>query len=196
VRLGWFLAVALATAILPGIAAAQDRARGAELARERCIVCHGENGRSAIPDIPSLAGQQAGFMTVQLILMREGIRQVPAMRPFAEGLPDQDIEDMAAWFASLPPGPAEDRGPRDAALASAGEALMAPRHCTSCHLPSLAGRAQIPRVNAQREEFLARTLAEYRDGRRIGADAQMNDAMIGLSDAQIAGIAHYLAHRE
>ncbi len=190
------VAAALAAAFSVPAAAAPDAARGAQLANGRCTACHGENGRSHTPDIPSLAGQQPGFITLQLILIREGIRQVPAMKPFAEGLPDQDIEDMAAWFASLPPGPPEDRRPRDAALAAVGEALLGPRHCTSCHLPSLEGREQMPRIIGQREEFLARALTEYRDGSRVGADPQMNGAVQGLTDAEIAGLAHYLAHRD
>ena len=65
-----------------------------------------------------------------------------------------------------------------------------------CHLPSLAGREQVPRIIGQREDFLARTLAEYRDGVRVGADSQMNGAMVGLTDAQIAALAHYLSQRE
>ena len=73
---------------------------------------------------------------------------------------------------------------------------MAPRHCTVCHLPTLHGREQIPRITAQREEFLARTLAAYRDGNRVGADPQMNDTVRGLADADIAALAHYLAHRD
>jgi cytochrome c553 len=195
-RLARFLAAAVLAAALPTLAAAQDKVRGQMLAAGRCGTCHGEDGHSRIPGIPSLAGQQPGYITVQLILMREGIRQVPPMQPFVQGIPDQDVEDLAAWFASLPPGPAKDRGPRDAALAAQGEALLGPRHCTSCHLPSLAGREQMPRISGQREEFLARTLADYRDGRRNGADPQMNGAVYGLSDAEIAALSHYLAQRE
>ena len=177
-------------------AAAQDARRGAELAAHRCTNCHGDNGRSQMEDIPSLAGQQAGFITIQMILFREGIRQVPAMLAFAQGLPDKDIEDLAAFFASLPPGPPDDRRPRDEALFAAGQALVGPRNCAVCHLPSLAGREQVPRINAQREEFRARTMAEYRDGQRVGVDAQMNGAVFGLTNDQIAALAHYLSQRD
>lgn len=190
------LAAAILAAALPAAAAAQDRARGAELAAQSCVNCHGANGRSQMEDIPSLAGQPADFITLQMILFREGIRQVPAMTPFAAGVPDRDIEDLAAFFASLPPGPPQDRRPRDAALFAAGQAITGPRHCASCHGEDYGGRNQIPRIAAQREEFLARTMAEYRDGRRIGADQQMNSAVFGLSDRDIAALAHYLAHRE
>lgn len=195
-RLLRLLAAAVLAAAVTTTASAQDARRGADLAAHRCVNCHGENGRSAQADIPSLAGQPPGFITLQMILFREGIRQVPAMLAFAEGMPDKDIEDIAAFFASLPPGPPEDRRPRDAALFAAGQALTGPRHCGVCHLPGYAGREQVPRLAGQREEYLARAMTEYRDGTRIGVDTQMNGAVVGLSDGEIAALAHYLAQRD
>jgi cytochrome c553 len=188
------LAAAVLAAATAGPAAAQDAARGAAIAAERCAACHGADGRSAIADIPSLAGQPAGFVTVQLILMREGIRQVAAMAPFANGLPDADIEALAAHYAALPPGPPEDRGAADPALMAAGAALAGARNCGVCHLADYAGREQVPRIAGQREEYLDRAMTEYRDGRRVGVDTQMNGAVFGLSDTEIATLAHYLAH--
>ncbi|MGX9963536.1 c-type cytochrome [Roseomonas sp. F4] len=180
---------------LPHAAQAQDARRGAELA-DRCTACHGENGRSQMEGTPSLAGQQAGFITIQMILFREGIRHVPVMATVAQGMADQDIEDLAAHFAALPPGPPEDRRPRDAALAEAGQALIGPRNCAVCHLPSLVGREQVPRITGQREEYLLHAMQGYRDGTRVGVDTQMNGAVFGLSDAQLTALAHYLSHRE
>jgi len=58
------------------------------------------------------------------------------------------------------------------------------------------GREQMPRIIHQREEFLARTLGEYRSGQRVGADPPMNGAVVGLTNADIAALAHYLAHRD
>ena len=179
-----------------GGAVAQDARRGAELATDRCASCHGPDSRSQLPDIPSLAGQQAGYITVQMILFREKIRQVPAMMAFTENMSDKDIEDLAAYFASLSPGPPDDRGTRDAALFETGRALAAARHCGVCHLPDFAGRAQVPRLAGQREEYLSRTMGQYRDGRRIGTDSQMNDAVFGLSDTDIAALAHFLAQTD
>ncbi|WP_199231139.1 c-type cytochrome [Falsiroseomonas bella] len=190
-------AAAVLAAALPGFAVAQDAARGRELAATaHCTNCHGADGRSQMEGIPSLAGQQPGFITLQMILFREGIRQVPAMQAFAQNMPDKDIEDLAAWFASLPPGPPDDRNARDPALFAAGQALIGPRNCASCHLPSLAGREQIPRITGQREDFLLHTMKEYRDGQRVGADTVMNSAVFGLTDADLAALAHYLSHRD
>ena len=189
------LAAALLAAALPATTHAQDARRGAEIAAARtCVACHGENGRSQTEGVPSLAGQPGDFITLQMILFREGIRQAPPMNDFAANMEDSDIEDLAAFFASLPPGPPDDRRPRDAALFAVGQALVGPRHCGTCHVSDFGGRAQIPRIAAQREEFLSRTITEYRDGRRSGPDAQMNGAVVGLSDTDVAAIAHYLAH--
>jgi len=187
------LAAAVLAAAIPGVAPAQDARRGADLAAQSCTACHGENGRSETADIPSLAGQPEDFITLQMILFREGIRRAPPMNDFAANMPDQDIQDLAAFFAGLRPGPPEDRPPRDAARFAAGQALVGPRHCGTCHVSDFGGRAQIPRIAAQREEFLARAMVEYRDGRRAGADTQMNGAVVGLSNAELAAIAHYLA---
>jgi cytochrome c553 len=192
------LRVKLAAAVLAAAfslpASAQDVARGAALAEERaCAACHGPAGVSPVPLMPSLAGQQPHFLTLQLILFREGLRQVPAMAEPVRGLTDQQIEDIAAYFAAYPSAPKPDRGARDEALAARGAALSVQRHCNVCHLPSYAGRAQVPRINHQREDFLVHTLAEYRDNLRVGTDTQMNAVMFGMSNDDIRAIAHYLA---
>lgn len=195
-RLSVTLAAVLAAAAFSLPAIARDPARGAEIAAERCAACHGIDGKSSVPEIPRLAGQQAGFITLQMILFREGIRQVPAMQAPTEKLSDADVEAVAAYYASLPSAPPEDRSPRDAALMTRGQAISAARNCGVCHLPNYAGRAQMPRLTHQHEAFLAHTMAEYRDGKRVGIDTQMNGAVQGLLDADIAALAHYLAHQD
>lgn len=188
-------AALLWAATLSSAVQARDPARGAAIAAQRCVACHGADGRSIAAEIPMLAGQQREFVTLQLILFREGIRPVPAMQAATDKLSDEDVEALAAHYAGLPARAAE-RTPRDAALAARGQAVSATRNCGVCHLPDYAGRAQVPRLTRQHEAFLARTLAEYRDGRRVGIDTQMNGAVQGLSDADLAALAHYLAHRD
>jgi len=189
------LAAALAAAVaFP--AAAQDAAKGAALAEERgCGACHGARVVAEQPSVPSLAGQPAEFTTLQLIMFRERLRDAPPMPDMAQGLEDGEVEDLAAHFAALPPGHPPDRGEADAAKAREGEALAARMNCGVCHLPTFAGRAQIPRIAGQREDYLVHALAQYRDGTRRGSDTNMNAVMYGVSDAQIAALAHYLAHR-
>ncbi len=183
---GWALA-------LP--AAAQGPLDGAALANERqCGACHGLDGRSTVPDMPSLAGQGAEFLVIQLVLFREGLRNAPAMREPARGLSDPQVQALADFYAALPSGPKEDRGLLDAALAARGAQLSAARNCNACHGADYGGRAHLPRINHQREDYLAHALAQYRDGTRVGMDTQMNGVMHGLGDADIAALAHHLAH--
>ena len=177
-------------------AVAQDAARGRALAETRnCAQCHGPNGVSELPLMPTLAGQQGEFMTLQLILFREGLRRVPPMVDAVRGLADEEIEDLSAWFASLPSVPRADRGEANAALMARGAEVSAGRNCNACHLPTYVGRANIPRINHQREDFLEHTLAEYRDGGRVGADTNMNGLMHGLTDADVSALAHFLAQQ-
>lgn len=184
-------AAALAAALLVSSPArAADAARGAGLA-SACAACHGEGGTSTTPLVPSLAGQPPVFLTLQMILFREGIRAVPAMNQAMAGITDRDIEDLAAHYASLPPHP--DPPPRDAAKAERGAALSAQHRCGVCHLPGYTGQNQVPRLAGQREDFLLHTMEEYQAQRRTGTDTTMNAALYGLSGQDLADLAHYLA---
>jgi cytochrome c553 len=168
----------------------------AEPLAEPCAACHGARGVSDMPNTPSLAGQPADYLALQMLLFRERIRAVPAMDGQLQGRSDDAIARIARFYAALPAAPPPDRGARDAALAARGAALSARMACGSCHLPDYAGRANAPRLAAQREDYLAHALRDYRDNLRIGADTQMNGLMYGVSDADIAALAHHLAHRD
>lgn len=69
-----------------------------------CAGCHGINGNSSNPLWPNLAGQQEQYLAKQMKAFRDGQRADPMMAPMAAGLSDQDIEDLAAYYASLPAG--------------------------------------------------------------------------------------------
>jgi cytochrome c553 len=196
VRRGILAAAALCAVLLADPAAAQDARRGQALATHACGNCHGDDGRSQQSGIPSLAGHPAEFITLQMILFREGLRRAPPMNDFARDMPDRDIEDLAAFYAAQAPGPPDDRPPREPPLFERGRALADRMRCGICHLPDYRGRSQIPRLSAQREEYLAEALAQYRDSRRVGTDTQMNAVMYNVSNADIAALAHYLAQQE
>jgi len=184
-----------AVAALPA-GAAGDAARGGQRAADPCANCHGDQGVSETEGVPSLAGMPAEFITLQMILFREGLRNTPPMPEFARGLTDQEVEDLAAFYAALPPEPPPDREARDEARAARGRELAAQHRCGICHLPDFRGRNQMPRLAAQREDYLVHALTQYRDNQRVGTDTQMNGVMYGLSDADIAALAHFLAHAE
>src|SRR5262245_52813505 len=67
-----------------------------------CAGCHGPEGVSVNPLYPNLAGQQAAYLAKAIRDYRDGRRSDPLMSPMAQGLSDQDAENLAAWFAALP----------------------------------------------------------------------------------------------
>jgi cytochrome c553 len=158
-----------------------------------CGACHGDDGNSQIINIPSLAGQPEFFLHYQLFLMREGVRRIEVMTPLVKDLTDDDLAALARHFASLPAKPSNER--IDAERVRRGAGLAAARRCGSCHLPSLAGQDQMPRLAKQRVDYLIHSLTDIRDGKRSGGDTLMSGAVAGLSDSDLAALAHYSASR-
>jgi cytochrome c553 len=160
---------------------------------QQCAGCHGEDGNSKMEKIPSLAGQPEFFMQNQLVLMREGVRKIEAMAPFVKGLTDSEIVALARHFSALEPKASDE--PVDAGLAKRGAELAVRLRCGSCHLPTLAGQQQMPRVAKQRIDYTFDTLKAFRDDKRSGADTIMSAAVYGASDADLRALAHYAASR-
>jgi cytochrome c553 len=168
-----------------------DAARGAARAAA-CVSCHGAPGRAPLPMMPSLDGQMAHYLELQLVLMREGLRDVPQMADMLNGLSDRDMGDVAAYFAAQkPPPPAVSR---DAKLHARGAALAKAMICGNCHGDDYRGQKHVPRLASQREDYLALSLRAYRDSQRTGIDTSMNGVMYQAADSDIRALAHYLAH--
>ncbi len=95
------VAVIVGVATAPFAAAAGDpAATGREQARA-CAVCHGPAGLSVTPDAPNLAGQPALYTAAQLRAYRSGARKHEVMAVMAKPLSDDDISNLAAWYASI-----------------------------------------------------------------------------------------------
>jgi cytochrome c553 len=175
----------------PGLTAQGNVAAGQQKA-EICQPCHGKSGVSAITGVPSLAGQQDQFLQWQLVFFRSGRRKNEQMSPMAAMLSDEDVRDLGAWFASLPPAPPAEEP--DAAVSSAGAAIAAAHHCAVCHAENFTGKQAAARLTRQREDYLAKALTDYRSGARPSTGvAAMNEAASRLSDSDIAELARYLA---
>ena len=185
--------VLLAAAIVCGSPArAADIAAGKEKA-ELCVGCHGEGGISQMENVPSLAAQLDQFVQWQLVFFRAGTRKNEQMQPIVEQLNNEDIRNLGAYYASLPPGkpPADD----DPDLSKKGAQAAAGRRCASCHGDTYAGTKAVARVAGQREDYLLKALRDYKTGVRAGgAMAAMADVAFPLSEEEIEALAHYLAH--
>jgi cytochrome c553 len=186
----WPPALGLAALLLGAVSAMAQSGPLAEKL-QLCAACHGEDGNSKMEKIPSLAGQPAFFVLNQLFLMREGVRKVEAMAPIVKDLTDQDLTDLSEHYAKLAPKRSDE--PFDPELAKRGQGIAARQRCGSCHLPTLAGQEQMPRVARQRIDYLVEALKSYRDNPRPGADTAMSEPVGGLRDTDLTALAHYAA---
>jgi cytochrome c553 len=165
-----------------------------------CAACHGADGNSVTPDWPSLAGQHESYIVRQLKAFKSGDRQSVTMLPFAQMLSDQDMLDVAAYFAAQKETP---KG-ADPALVNLGRQIYrggVPARgiaaCIACHGPGGHGNAlsAYPRIGGQHSAYVAKTLHEYAAGSRR-SDAEMNQMMRNVAalllDDEIKALASYV----
>ena len=157
-----------------------------------CFACHGEKGQSQTENTPSLGGQQAPYALIQLFMFREKLRTFEPMNEMAKGFTDDDLQKFSDFISKLPkPKPPEDAG--DASKMQRGLALVQQHRCNNCHNGDLSGKENVPRIANQREDYLNKTLGEYKDNSRHGYDATMADVMQPVTKEQIAELAYYIA---
>jgi cytochrome c553 len=159
-----------------------------------CLACHGQKGTSETPEIPSLGAQMSPFVLVQLYLFREKQRVNEIMNQMAQDLTDADLQTFADAIAKLS-APVPASGPADAAKMGQGQALVQKYRCNFCHAPNLEGRDNVPRIASQREDFLVKTMKEYKTNTRHGYDGSMAEVLQPISEAEIAGLAYYIARQ-
>jgi cytochrome c553 len=177
--------------LLSSAAAAHAEALPGEVKAQTCFACHGPDGRSATPEVPALAGQPPEFVVTQLHLFRDGGRNDAQMAPMTVNLTDQDISDLAEFFAQVSPAPPEQTA--DPAIARASQALLERQHCATCHGETLAGHQLVPRLAGQQRAYLAWQLRAYRDGKRAGINDSMREATKTLTNNDVNVLANYIS---
>ena len=156
-----------------------------------CTVCHGPGGNSQIAQMPSLAGQPTVFIENQLVLIREGLREVAQMKEVMAGMSDESIIALARYFATQKP--VLQTGSVNQEKARLGAITASKMLCGTCHLPDFSGQKQVPRLAGQDEAYLVQSMKQFRDKPGPGRDTIMSAALYGLSDADLANLASYLA---
>ena len=186
-----------------------DVERGRTIAAD-CASCHGPAGVSPSPNFPSLAGQGAHYLFKQLADYKAGKRSNAIMTPFAATLSEQDIADVAAFYAAEPlPGVARGESPRGTVkwvpvvdeshpagrLVRRGAPERNVVSCAACHGQVGEGaRISVPALYGQTREYFVKTMQEYRAGqRRNDVYAVMREIARNLSDAEIDALADYYA---
>jgi cytochrome c553 len=166
-----------------------------------CLACHGEKGVSDTENVPSLGGQHAPYLLIQLFMFREKQRttvsppadpMIQLMYEMTNGFTDNDLRAFSDYVAKLPPPkPSEDPG--EATRMRAAGDLITQHRCNACHGLDLAGRDHVPRIAGQREDYLVKTMREYKNNVRRGYDATMAEALAPVTDAQIVELAYAIA---
>lgn len=168
-----------------------------------CAACHGQDGASGLDGTyPNLAGQNEKYLLKQLQLIQTGDRYIPLMVGQLDGKTEQNLADMAAYYASLP-GKLGQAAGDDEQIARAemiyrgGIAKKNVAACSACHSPQGMGNAQagFPRLSGQPSEYIIAQLTAYRESER-GTDeyvgGMMRDTAHGLTDGEIAALADFI----
>jgi cytochrome c553 len=157
-----------------------------------CAACHGAQGISANPAVPSLAGQPKQFITTQLVMFREGNRKDPQMSPIAAGMANAEINDYGTYFtAQAPAAPASSS--MDTAKVENAQGLVEKYHCVSCHGAALKGQQHIPRLAGQQGVYLKAQLRGFKASTRFDMDGNMTSAAQPLTESDIEILSEYLA---
>ena len=164
-----------------------------------CGACHGPDGNSMAPNFPKLAGQGDRYLLKQLHEIKDGKRQVLEMTGQLTNLNDQDLADIAAYYASQK----SSVGAADPALVARGEELFRGGDlqkglpaCTGCHAPDGQGNAPagFPHVGGQHASYIEKQLTAFREGDRTndGDTMVMRAIAAKLSNKDIKALASYI----
>lgn len=167
---------------------------------QNCTWCHGTAGQG-FATAPRLAGQRPRYVENQLRSFANHTRDNPFSQQYmwgaAAALRPDAARELAAYFATLPPKPAND-GDRD--LAATGRALYLDglpeanvASCLACHGPNAEGIREIPRLGGLSYDYLKRRLAQWGQGYHSAPDSPMPRVAVSLSPDQIEALASYLS---
>jgi cytochrome c553 len=197
------LALITAVSLQAAETLAGDAAKGRQIAAQVCAACHNPDGNSTVAANPKLAGQHADYLYKQLKNFKsEGgkpaERNNPIMGGMVAALSDQDMKNVAAWYASqTQQGEQAKTRAFEAArrLYRAGDAERRLPACAGCHGPAGAGiPAQYPRIGGQFAEYTEAQLKAFREGSRANDPNSMMRAVAAkMSDAEIKAVADYVA---
>jgi cytochrome c553 len=159
-----------------------------------CLSCHGESGTSMNTEVPSLGAQREPYALIQLYLFREKLRLNEVMNAMTHDFKDEDLQTYAHAISELPP-PAPVTAPADAAVMDRGRGLADKYRCNFCHAADLTGRDNVPRIASQREDYLVKTLLEYKANTRHGYDGSMAEVLAPISGQEIEDVAYFVARQ-
>lgn len=195
------LVLLLACGLSHAAFAAGDPAAGQALSTP-CAACHGADGKAVAPTYPNLAGQNQRYLLRQLRAIKTKTREVAVMAGQLDALTDQQLQDLAAFFASKPAPTSQ--APDNADALALGERIYRGglldkqvAACAACHSPMGNGNAPagFPLLRGQPVDYVATQLTAYREGVRKTDEeyGQMMRMIAGrLTDGEIKAVAGYI----
>ena len=188
------LVAALALTLMVAAGAAPAFSGDADAGRAKskpCAACHGPDGNAKIPGTPSLAGQQTMFTHWQLVKFRDGRRKNDQMTKFVAKLPDEDMADLAAFYAAQTPK--QRPAKLDPQKVADGKKAAEFYRCTSCHQPDLSGKEEIPRLAGQDLAYLKKLIRGFKEKTASDLDGTMTTSAQPITEEDIEILAQFLA---
>ena len=191
------LLATLAHANEPATAAAKpDLAKGGAISAQVCAACHTADGSRGSPANPILQGQHAEYLVKQLTEFKAGKRKNAIMSGLAMTLSEEDMRNVAAFYASKVAQPGFAKNKETVALGEkiwrGGIAERQVPACAACHGPTGAGMpAQYPRMSGQHGDYVESQMNAFRAGTRANS-AQMMTIAGKMNDAQIKAVSDYV----
>jgi cytochrome c553 len=195
--LALFTASAVQAAEPPKAAPKPDLAKGQAIATQVCLACHTADGSRGSPANPILGGQHPEYLVKQLIEFKSGKRKNAVMQGFAATLSEDDMRNVAFFYASKPAKPGFAKNKDTVALGEriyrGGIAAKAVPACAACHGPAGAGLpAQYPRLGGQHADYTEAQMLAFRDGKRMN-NVVMNGVAERMNDKEIKAVSDYIA---
>lgn len=190
---------AVISSVAPGLSLAQGDAAAGQAKSALCASCHGADGNSDLAINPKLAGQNANYMVKQLMDFKSGARPSPTMGAMVLSLQEQDMQDIAAWYASqqVTLGGADPESLELAeSLYRAGNKELSVAACSACHSPNGNGNAPagFPALSGQHAEYTLLQLKSFRAGERNNdTSGMMRTVVERLTDKELEALASYVS---
>jgi len=174
-----------------------DVAKGQAISANVCGACHSADGSRGSPANPILQGQHPEYLVKQLTEFKEGKRDNPVMKGMASTLSEDDMRNVAAFYASKDAKPGFAKNKESVALGEkiyrGGIADRAIPACSGCHSPTGAGLPiQYPRLRGQHSDYTEAQLVAFRSGLRKNSP-QMTGVAAKMNDKEIKAVADYIA---
>ncbi|RZL33567.1 MAG: cytochrome c4 [Rubrivivax sp.] len=198
ILLSSLLLATMAQANEPAAAPAKpDLAKGGAISSQVCAACHTADGSRGSAANPILQGQHPEYLAKQLTEFKAGKRKNPVMQAMAAPLSEEDIRNVAAFYAGKTAKPGFAKNKETVAL---GEKIwrggIADRNvpaCAACHGPAGSGiPAQYPRVGGQHGDYVEAQMLAFRSGARANS-AQMAGVAAKMNDKEIKAVSDYVA---